>query len=140
LLVEEGDTVDVILDDVGLRFDKNGKYVYTSTLDYEEEGTFRTKGDMLFSTPAEQDSVAERRVAIEHLDELSLHLRMKQGEKYRILEFERIIQEDVSADSHTNQLGADHQHDHEGHSHIEELAADSVFNTGDTTSTGKIND
>ncbi len=140
LLIEEGDTIDVILDDVGLFFDADGSYIYTSTLDYEESGTFRSQGDMLFTTPSEQDTLLERPVAIALLDENALHLNMKEGEKNRILEFERI---DLSAsdDEQMDELTHDHahDHDHEGHSH-EEYAEEELDGAVDTTGINDIND
>lgn len=117
MLIEDGDTIDVILDDVGLYFDKEGKYIYTSTLDYEESGTFRTKGNMLFTTPVKQDTLVERPVAIARLSETSLHLNMKEGEKNRILEFERIYTE--TGNEILEEVFDDH--DHEGHDHGEDF-------------------
>jgi hypothetical protein len=118
LLIEEGDTIDVILDDVGLYFAKDGSYIYTSTLDYEESGTFRTSGEMLFTTPAAQDTLVERPVEIALLDKDVLHLNMKEGDKNRILEFERI---DLSSLDDGDVHAHDHNHDHDGHSHDDEF-------------------
>ena len=139
MLIEDGDTIDVILDDVGLFFDEEGKYIYTSTLDYEESGIFRSKGNMLFTTPVKQDTLVERPVAIALLDELVLHLNMKEGQKNRILEFERIILDESDVDE---EFGAhDHVgHDHEGHDHDEDFEEGELDGAMDSTGVEEIND
>ena len=88
-LVEEGDTVDVRLDDVSLRFDTGGRYVYTSTLDYYEEGTFVFEGDILTTSP-EIDSVGEQRVKVTVLDPEQLRFFMMDAGRQRQLSFERV--------------------------------------------------
>ena len=140
MLIEEGDTIDVILDDVGLFFDTDGSYIYTSTLDYEESGTFRSSGDMLFTTPTAQDTLLERPVEIALLTDNLLHLNMKEGDKNRILEFER-INLSIPDDEHMGIEAHDHSHNHEGHAHEEEYF-DEGFDGDDTDTTGtnEIND
>lgn len=84
-----GDTVDVRLEDVSLRFEPDGDYVYTSTLDYFEEGTFELDGDLL-TTVAAVDSVGEQRVRVTRLDDRRLHLLMEDAGRRRELGFERV--------------------------------------------------
>lgn len=73
---------------------------------------------MLFTTPAAQDTLVERPVEIALLDKDVLHLNMKEGDKNRILEFERI---DLSSLDDGDVHAHDHNHDHDGHSHDEEF-------------------
>ncbi|MFK8056665.1 MAG: hypothetical protein AB8F78_11145 [Saprospiraceae bacterium] len=139
LLVEEGDTIEVILDDVGLFFDEEGKYIYTSTLDYEESGIFRTKGNLLFTTPVKQDTLVERPVAIALLNEKALHLNMKEGDKNRILEFERITPDATEEDELHD--GHDHDgHGHEGHDHDEVIEENEYDTAVDTTNLDEVID
>ena len=88
-LVEEGDTVDVRLDEVSLRFEPDGDYVYTSTLDYYEEGTFALDGDILTTTAA-VDSVGVQRVRVTALDTGRLQFFMLDNGRKRQLSFQRV--------------------------------------------------
>lgn len=89
-LLEEGDTVAVDLSDVGIAFRPGGRYVYTSTLDHEEQGTYRVDGALLLTTPEGQDTIADRPVEIALLERDVLHLNMQEGDKARVLQFERV--------------------------------------------------
>ena len=116
--MEEADTVEVRLDDVGLRFEPDGSYYYTSTLDYEEQGTYRLDGAYLYRQPANQAEAADRPVEIIRLDSSALHLNMQADGKPRRLEFSRISESEVmeaqrATDPHDH--GHDHDHDHDDH-------------------------
>ncbi len=89
-LVEEGDTVEVNLQDVSISFDPAGDYAYTSTLDYTERGTFRTDGEYLITQPNVPDTIPERAVEIATLEPSVLRLNMQEGDKRRVLMFERV--------------------------------------------------
>ena len=97
-LIEEGDTVDVRLDDVSLRFDSGGRYVYTSTLDYYEEGAFALTDDILATTP-DVDSVGPQRVRVTALDPGALALLMFDDGRQRVLAFERVVPADTTLHS-----------------------------------------
>lgn len=80
----------VDLSDVGIAFREGGQYVYTSTLDHEESGTYRVDGSLLMTTPAGQDTITDRPVEIALLEGDLLHLNMREGDKARVLQFERV--------------------------------------------------
>ena len=88
-LLEEGDTVDVKLDNVSLRFDTGGHYVYTSTLDYFERGRFELVDDILTTRP-EVDTVGQQRVRVTRLTPEGLTFLMSDGGKARVLGFARV--------------------------------------------------
>ena len=90
LLIEDGDTVDVRLDDVSLLFEPEGAYTYTSTLDYFEEGRFALDGDILETQPA-ADSLSPQRVKVTTLDDSTLHFFMMDAGRRRQLEFRRMM-------------------------------------------------
>lgn len=75
---------------MGIAFREGGQYVYTSTLDHEESGSYRVDGALLMTTPAGQDSIADRPVEIALLEGDVLHLNMREGDKARVLQFERV--------------------------------------------------
>ena len=89
LLIEEGDTVDVRLDDVSLLFESGGAYTYTSTLDYFEEGRFALDGDILETQPT-ADSLSPQKVKVTTLDDSTLHFFMMDAGRRRQLEFRRV--------------------------------------------------
>ena len=95
-LIEEGDTVDVNLDDVSLRFDSAGRYVYTSTLDYFEEGGFVLEDDILTTDP-DVDTVGVQRVRVTTLDTSQLAFLMFDGGRQRILRFARVRPDGTAA-------------------------------------------
>lgn len=93
LIFDEGDTVDLRLEDVSLQFEADGDYTYTSTLDYFETGTFSLDGDIL-TTAASTDSIPTQRVRVIRLDDGRLHLFMKDAGRNRELGFERVLAKD----------------------------------------------
>lgn len=99
MLLEEGDTVDIDLTDVSLSFSPSGSYVYTSTLDHLEEGTFTVEGDLLVTTADTTADTQPQRVRILRLDSSRLHVQMKDQGKDRRLEFMRVIIEQPATDT-----------------------------------------
>lgn len=85
----ENDTVDVRLEDVSLRFGADGEYVYTSTLDYYEDGTFALDGDLLTTIPR-VDTIGRQRMRITALQGDSLKLLMDDQGRRRELGFRRV--------------------------------------------------
>ena len=116
LLVEEGDTVEVRLDDVGIQFKPDGSYVYTSTLDYAEEGNYHLDGEYLYRTPTGADPEGILPVEIAALDSTRLHFNMVDSGKARRLEFLRV---ELPDNGQLNDFGDDHIHDdhHDDHDH-----------------------
>lgn len=90
MLIENGDTVDVDLNKVSLHFTPDLQYVYTSTLDYVEPGTFRLERGVLFTLPVGADASATRKVRIENLDSIYLFILMNDAGKLRQLQFRRL--------------------------------------------------
>ena len=80
----------VDLSEVSIAFHPDNRYVYTSTLDHEESGTYRVEEPLLLTTPAGQDTVIDRPVEITLLDASTLHLNMVEAGKSRLLQFARV--------------------------------------------------
>ena len=105
------------LDDVGLYFDADGSYVYTSTLDHEEAGAFRLDGDYLYTTPGGQDTLRDRPVQIARLDAERLHIRMLEGDKVRVLQLARLATDTDGANDPLEGNFDAHDHDDPNHVH-----------------------
>lgn len=88
-LTETGDSVAVDLSTIGFRFTEDGLYEFQSTLDYREAGTFRLDGPYLFSTDTLQPPLREKAVEITYLSNDTLHLRMQELGKERLLVLKR---------------------------------------------------
>ena len=99
VLIEDGDTVDVDLENVSLAFAPDLNYLYTSTLDYVEPGTYRLDGGVLYTLPEGSDAGAARKVKVELLDSARLHILMNDAGKLRRLEFARVARDAAVVDT-----------------------------------------
>lgn len=88
-LTEAGDSLEVDLASIGFSFSEDGQYHFSSTLEYEEAGTFRLDGPYLFSTDTLKLPLREKAVEIIQLNSDTLALRMKEMGKERHLVLRR---------------------------------------------------
>ena len=82
--------MDVDLADVSLAFAADQAYIYTSTLDHLEAGTYTLEGDLLTTTADSTVGTGPQRVRVITLDSARLHLLMMDQGKERRLEFVRV--------------------------------------------------
>jgi len=83
-LLEEGKALDVDLQEITLSFsDEN--YYYTSTLNYRESGSYFINERYLFTVDTLNRASSEKAVEVQMLSADSLHLRMQEGGKERLL-------------------------------------------------------
>ena len=90
--------MDVDLSKVSLDFTPDLHYLYTSTLDYVEPGSYRLERGVLFTLPTGADESATRKVRVEKLDSVNLHILMNDDGKLRQLQFVRVDMPDGRAD------------------------------------------
>ena len=83
-LTEEGDSLRVNLEEITLRFADNG-YDFTSTLNYKEEGVYSLNENFLLTLDSLNEGANEKIVEITRLENDSLHIRMNDAGKERLL-------------------------------------------------------
>ena len=84
-ILEEGDTIDMDLSEVSLRFDEDGTYQYTSTLNYKEDGYYFVEYQFLYTRDTLAGESEQKAVRISTLSQDSLVLDMEEGGKPRKL-------------------------------------------------------
>lgn len=89
-LTEEGDSLQVNLAEIGFEFNEQGGYNFSSTLNYEEAGTFRIDGPFLYSIDTTSSLGREKAVKIETLNLDTLTIRMREGSKDRLLTLQKV--------------------------------------------------
>ncbi len=92
-LMECDNLVPIQTDLVDIEFASNGGYVFHSTLNIKEEGTYRIKKNYLFTQDKLRDKAAEKAVLIKSIDDDSLVLQMSYKGKDQWL---TLIKEGVS--------------------------------------------
>ncbi len=85
LILEQGDTVEVDPAEISLEFQGEEGYVYLSTLNHKEAGTFYLDAQYLFTLDTLNKASTEKAVEIVLLTEDSLHLKMMDSGKERLL-------------------------------------------------------
>jgi len=86
-VLEAGDSLKLDPAQVGFVFRPDNRYIYRSTLRYEEAGTWRYSAGYLYARDTTHAGAEERIVAVEKLTPDSLEIRMLAGEKERELVF-----------------------------------------------------
>jgi len=89
-VLEEGDTLKIDPRIIRFNFNKNDGYYFKSTLNYEESGTYFIDHRSLITTDTLNKASSEKSVEIMVLSHDSLHLKMRDGGKDRILKLARI--------------------------------------------------
>jgi hypothetical protein len=86
LLLEEGDSVAIDPAELGFSFQQDGKvYTYRSTLNYKEAGSYYIQTRYLFTRDTLPSVSKEKGVEILKLSADSLHLKMMEQGKERIM-------------------------------------------------------
>lgn len=86
LLLEEGDSVAIDPAELGFSFQQDEKiYNYRSTLNYQEAGSYYIQTKYLFTRDTLQPTSREKGVEILKLSGDSLHLKMMEQGKERIM-------------------------------------------------------
>ncbi len=88
-LEEEGAVLPINANQIQLVFTPNGTYSYTSTLKYKEAGTYYLDGDLLYRRDTLNAASREMLVEILHLDSDSLHFRMHENGRERVMKLFR---------------------------------------------------
>lgn len=83
-LLEEGDSLAVDVQEITLSFNDD-MYHYTSTLNYRESGNYFVNERYLFTIDTINQASSEKAVEIQLLSADSLHLRMQESGKERLL-------------------------------------------------------
>lgn len=91
-LYEEGQPLEVNLTDITLAFSAKN-YHYTSTLNYRESGSYFVDERYLFTIDTLHRASAEKAVEIQLLSADSLHLRMQENGKERLLKLVKSVGE-----------------------------------------------
>ena len=84
-LKEEEAPVPVNLDAISFEFNTDYQYTFSSTLNYREAGTYFIDARFLYTTDTINQASTEKAVEILTLTEDSLHLRMMENGKERLL-------------------------------------------------------
>ena len=92
-LTETGDSLPVELDAIHFTFDAGGRYAFSSTLKYREEGAFKIRESYLYTLDELATDAREKAVEITRLSRDTLILRMREQGKERIMVLARAAQE-----------------------------------------------
>ncbi|WP_116107021.1 hypothetical protein [Lewinella sp. IMCC34191] len=85
LVTENGDSLKLDPREITFDFGTDNRYAFTSTLRYQEAGTYRTEEGYLFAQDTTQPTNPERVVAIEKLTVDSLIIRMNADTSQRLV-------------------------------------------------------
>ena len=88
-VLEEGEPLAVPVADIRFDFFEDGTYIYNSTLNYKEAGTYSIQSNLLYTLDTVNQASVEKAVRIELLTQDSLHLQMKEQGKSRLLKLVR---------------------------------------------------
>ena len=89
-VLEEGEELGVNPREISFYFGKNESYRYESTLNYKEAGSYYIESSYLFTTDTVNQASTEKAVEILLLSPDSLHIKMDDNGKERILKLVKI--------------------------------------------------
>lgn len=84
-LLEDDMPMDVNPEIIGFEFFPNGAYQFKSTLNYQEAGTYKVHGDLLYTMDTINEASTEKAVKILTLTQDSLFIKMNAEGKERII-------------------------------------------------------
>lgn len=90
LVLEEGDSLKIDPRIIRFEFDQNNSYRFFSTLNYRESGTFFLDHHSLVTTDTLNQASTEKAVEIVTLTGDSLHLKMRDGGRERLLKLVKV--------------------------------------------------
>jgi len=88
-VLEEGRPLAVDTQQIRFHFDADATYRFQSTLNYREAGRYQLENGYLFTTDTLHQASEEKAVQILKLSPDSLHLRMQEAGKERLLKLVR---------------------------------------------------
>ena len=88
-VIEEGSPINIDPSEVRMSFKDKG-YIYSSTLNYEEAGTYYIHSKYLYTTDTLNQASTEKAVEIVKLTPDSLVLKMNETGKERLLMMEKV--------------------------------------------------
>ncbi|HFA50237.1 MAG TPA: hypothetical protein ENJ95_14595 [Bacteroidetes bacterium] len=88
-VVEGGRPLDIDLSPVGFEFSADGNYHFTSTIKYEEAGTYFVDGTYLYTLDTLNEASSEKAVEINCLEDNQLILHMKANGKDKVIKLKR---------------------------------------------------
>ena len=91
-LTEEGEPLNLDPGEIRFEFFPNNRYSFSSTLKYQEAGTFRVQTQHLFTKDTIHAGATDKAVRIVQLEVDTLLLEMKDQEKTRMLKLLRAAQ------------------------------------------------
>lgn len=89
-LLEENQKLEVPLEEVSLEFGVVNAYFYNSTLNYKEAGTYYFEEPYLFTVDTIHQASSEKAVQVVKLTNDSLHLKMQENGKDRLLKLLKV--------------------------------------------------
>lgn len=89
-IIEEGQTLPVNLEEIKLSFGSNDFYLFNSTLNYEEAGSYFLDSKYLFTTDTVNHASSEKAVEVIKLTSDSLVLKMNDSGKERLLRLSKM--------------------------------------------------
>ena len=84
-VLEEGKPLDLDAGEITFAFYPNAGYTFTSTLKYQEAGTFSIEGHLLYTRDTLHENAEEKAVLIKNASRDSLAFAMKENGKDRLL-------------------------------------------------------
>ncbi|MEL6720447.1 MAG: hypothetical protein AAFO82_21965 [Bacteroidota bacterium] len=84
-LTENGNSIEMELEEVWFTFDEQGHYQFHSTLNYREAGFYKQNNNLLYTTDTLIEDRNRQAVKILKLDEAHLELGMEDRGKKRVL-------------------------------------------------------
>ncbi|MBK6948617.1 MAG: hypothetical protein IPH16_11685 [Haliscomenobacter sp.] len=89
IVLENGDTLGIDPSIIRFHFSKKGAYTFQSTLNYKESGAYFLDGHLLYTTDTLNKASSQKAVQILLLTPDSLHLRMLEDGKERLLKLKK---------------------------------------------------
>lgn len=94
-VTEQDSVLTLPLAEVKMRFSKDKKYTFESTLNYKEAGTYQLQNNMLFLKDTTPNNIPKKVIKINYLANDSLIVEMKATTNTRLLKLVK-IQKDTS--------------------------------------------
>ena len=88
-LLEEGAMLSIDTTQIHFEFSEDQSYLYTSTLNYREAGSYSLDASYLYTTDTLNQASSKKTVEILLLSEDSLHIKMEDNGRERILKLVR---------------------------------------------------
>lgn len=89
-VLEDGEPLKVNLSEINISFNANELYSFKSTLNYNEAGRYYIESPFLFTTDTVNSASTEKTVEILLLTADSLHLKMSEGGKNRLMKMKKL--------------------------------------------------